>query len=245
MEKCRNPDCTKPAVARGLCSSCYGLMRRTGTFERKYTVNDGKCTIVGCGGKFFSKGFCQKHYDAQRHPLIASWQALRVRAPGAYPPAWDRFDAFLKDVGERPGPKHQLRRIDGNKAWGAGNWVWLEPARPAADHYEPFERKSYERAWRFKKKFGITTADYERMFAEQSGLCAICERPPTRISRKQGKVMDLAVDHDHDTGEVRGLLCTDCNTVLGLMNDSPDRLWAAISYLNRHKRPKLVCDAAD
>lgn len=113
---------------------------------------------------------------------------------------------------------------------------WLEPIGVGRDSMSPESRAAYERAWRFKRRYGITIEDYDRMLAEQDGKCALCHQPPARIFRKTGKVQDLAVDHDHATGDVRALLCTDCNTMLGLAEDSPDRLRAAAAYLERHTK---------
>src|SRR5438105_9932161 len=59
-----------------------------------------------------------------------------------------------------------------------------------------------------KKKFGITQAEYDQMFEEQDGVCKICRKPESRICR--GILCRLAVDHDHKTGKVRGLLCSKC-----------------------------------
>lgn len=64
------------------------------------------------------------------------------------------------------------------------------------------------------------------MLADQGGLCAIC-RQPERTARNQV----LAVDHDHSTGEVRGLLCSHCNRAVGLLADDPARLIRALAYL--------------
>ena len=75
------------------------------------------------------------------------------------------------------------------------------------------------------KKYGITVDQYRIMLEVQSGLCAICRRLPTR-SRKL-----LCVDHCHETGRVRGLLCSACNTAIGLLGDSRERLLAAADYL--------------
>lgn len=66
--------------------------------------------------------------------------------------------------------------------------------------------------------------DFEVLFAEQGGTCAICELP--EISGRS-----LAIDHCHETGRVRGLLCNRCNRALGLMKDDPERLLRAINYL--------------
>lgn len=81
--------------------------------------------------------------------------------------------------------------------------------------------------------YGIAREEYEEMDCAQSGVCAICEQPETRLHRS-GKVKALSVDHDHDTGAVRGLLCSACNTAIGLLGDDPDRLVAAAFYLASH-----------
>lgn len=70
------------------------------------------------------------------------------------------------------------------------------------------------------KRYGITLDDYNDMFSGQSGKCAIC-----------GAESKLMIDHDHTTGEVRGLLCLRCNTGLGMFRDSPEFLSTAINYL--------------
>jgi len=75
------------------------------------------------------------------------------------------------------------------------------------------------------KKFGITEDDYNKMFESQLGLCAICHKPEAEIK--------LAVDHDHDTGRIRGLLCKKCNMGIGLLGDNPDTLATALLYLRR------------
>lgn len=81
------------------------------------------------------------------------------------------------------------------------------------------------RAKLYKAKYNITLEDYDRMLSEQEGGCAICG---TSDPRGHGR---FHVDHNHRTGEVRGLLCTDCNTGIGSMKDSPQTLRRAIKYL--------------
>lgn len=77
------------------------------------------------------------------------------------------------------------------------------------------------------KKYGLSLEDYEFMFADQNGVCAICLSPP--LDRK------LSVDHDHETGKVRGLLCDSCNTSLGGFLDSTETLERAINYLKKQR----------
>lgn len=88
-------------------------------------------------------------------------------------------------------------------------------------------RRLQKREYAWKKKladeFGLTPEDYWEMFDRQDGRCAICRREPDWKR--------LAVDHDHDTGRVRGLLCHQCNCGLGFFNDDFDLLVTALGYL--------------
>lgn len=80
-----------------------------------------------------------------------------------------------------------------------------------------------------------TQEEYDAMFAAQNGLCAICKCLETAMANRNGKVRELAEDHDHNTGEVRGLLCSKHNIGLGLFGDDIELLEAAIEYLKRSK----------
>jgi hypothetical protein len=90
------------------------------------------------------------------------------------------------------------------------------------------------RAQQINYKFGITVDDYSRLFTKQGGRCAICGRPET--ATRGGKTKWLAVDHDHETGKVRGLLCQTCNSALGLLNDDITLLLSARDYLLQHRK---------
>jgi hypothetical protein len=83
-----------------------------------------------------------------------------------------------------------------------------------------------ERKSKFKSQYGITPENYNEMLVAQNGGCAICgEKTPG------GRTKNFAVDHCHETGKVRGLLCTKCNRGLGLFNDRSDLLKLATTYL--------------
>lgn len=75
-----------------------------------------------------------------------------------------------------------------------------------------------------KFKFGISREDYETRLAAQGGGCAICGKPPPEKRRHH-------VDHDHETGAVRGVLCGHCNTGLGLFGEDIALLESAAAYL--------------
>lgn len=80
-----------------------------------------------------------------------------------------------------------------------------------------------------RHRYGITRADYEKMYASQGGACIICGK-----SRPMQTAKGLVVDHCHDTGKVRGLLCAGCNYSLGVFKDSSAVLLRAASYLQQH-----------
>lgn len=85
------------------------------------------------------------------------------------------------------------------------------------------------------KKLGVCNTRYDEMLTAQKGGCAVCG-----CHLNSSRYTKLAVDHDHTTGKVRGLLCTNCNTAIGLMKDNPERLIAAADYLKRHGREDIV-----
>jgi len=85
-----------------------------------------------------------------------------------------------------------------------------------------------DRALRYA--YGVDAAWYDQQLAKQSGVCAICRKPENK--KINGKVLRLAVDHCHDTGTVRGLLCQACNRGIGCFNHDVGLLNAAISFLN-------------
>jgi len=88
-----------------------------------------------------------------------------------------------------------------------------------------------ERNRKLIERYGITQSDYQLMLAEQLFACAICR---SRYVGRQNSFY-FAVDHDHKTGRVRGLLCHRCNVNLGRIQDSVEWLQSAIDYLQGHK----------
>lgn len=72
--------------------------------------------------------------------------------------------------------------------------------------------------------YRLDMATYQSMYTLQNGCCAICQTQKDPIG--------LVIDHNHKTGKVRGLLCSGCNTALGLLQDSPDVVTAALTYLD-------------
>ena len=99
----------------------------------------------------------------------------------------------------------------------------IEKSRAYAREYH---RKNPQRQRdRLFKKYGITAQQYDEMLLSQNGGCAICGK------EKNGKKMNFVIDHNHLTGNVRALLCTQCNAGIGNFMDSPSLLRQAATYL--------------
>lgn len=105
------------------------------------------------------------------------------------------------------------------KAYAAG-WRNRHPDKAEALRIS----RNYSRKARIAyTRYGITPEEKAVLFEKQGGCCAICLEPLVKVT----------IDHCHETGKVRGLLCYNCNVGLGLFKDSPERLHTAISYLER------------
>ena len=94
----------------------------------------------------------------------------------------------------------------------------------------PAKAKNYN----LNRYYGIGLSEYNLMFAAQDGACAICKMHQSEQNHA------LSVDHNHDTGEIRGLLCNNCNRAVGLLKDNIETLQAAISYLSKKSSLRVV-----
>jgi len=86
-----------------------------------------------------------------------------------------------------------------------------------------------------KNKYGITLEQFNEILMTQNGVCACCKKPETKINNQTKKVQPLSVDHCHETGKVRGLLCDVCNTTLGKIKENISTLGSMIDYLLKNK----------
>jgi hypothetical protein len=87
------------------------------------------------------------------------------------------------------------------------------------------KRKAAQRKRRLSTKYGLTVEEHAQMLSVQGGACLICRRSP------RGRQKALCVDHCHSTGKVRGLLCSSCNSALGLLKEDVDRMQSMIRYV--------------
>lgn len=220
---CTVEGCDKRAISHGLCSTHAGRMRRHGHLEQTRPADWGV---------------------KNDHPLTEQWNWLHhKKGVQLLADEWKTdFARFAADVGARPSPAHKLRRRDPNRLIGPDNFVWVEPeyprqegetAKEAANRAERARRAlqpDKARNLHLRKKYaGLTLAGAAAMSERQNHCCAICgEKEGTVIN---GRIIALAVDHDHVTGAIRGLLCQLCNRGIGLLRDNVATLEAAIQYL--------------
>lgn len=167
---------------------------------------------------------------------------------GARPSASDGLKGTCKDCANAHSRAWKREHKDEHKAtnerWGAANKervraaaaAWREKNRDKMrdlvrrwqqEFPEKVRAKTQRSRWKYQG-LDMTPERYKVVLTEQAGVCAICKRPDTRA---------LAVDHSHQTGKVRGLLCGNCNRGLGMFADDPARLAGAISYLARQQEP--------
>lgn len=108
----------------------------------------------------------------------------------------------------------------------------IEVERERRARRDPDKVKAHQHRAMLKRRYGVTPEWLAETFDAQGGVCAACGRPETKTFR--GQIRMLAIDHDHETGEVRGLLCSACNTSIGLFGDDVGRIEAAALYLENY-----------
>ena len=95
----------------------------------------------------------------------------------------------------------------------------------SADPVWVAKRKAWHTNWWLRRTYGISPEQWQSMLDAQGGLCALCRK------RVRGRGDRLDVDHCHDTGRVRGLLCRHCNIALGILGDNPEKMERVMRYL--------------
>jgi Recombination endonuclease VII len=181
------------------------------------------CTESGCDRNWIARGLCTKHYAFRKRydtlpPLVAINKGRECSvedctnealARGICPTHWARLKAGHADWDTRPVVKKRKMNYGGD---------WRSKEKKGMVNWE----------YKLHRTYGLQKGEYEQLLQEQGGGCAICgeECPSGRR---------LAVDHDHTTGVVRGLLCIHCNQAIGKLADCPDRMINALIYLIRYR----------
>lgn len=230
---CAVADCERLVKSRSYCATHYQRFRKYGDPLAGRAVRSPKgspCGVEGCLRARLARGYCKPHYRRfMRYgdPLISSVGGGRRVGRLPLPEDIDRdgrricancdqekaLGEFALDKRSRGGRKRICKRCATQRslAWQRAN---------------PDRHKNGARIALIRRLYGEDGIKVEERRAQGAG-CDVCGRRTAR----------MAIDHCHTSGRVRGLLCKDCNLVLGWMNDDPKRLRALADYLERSSTP--------
>lgn len=164
------------------------------------------CTVEGCGREVIAKGLCTKHYDQARNSTPEGKEKKRAYA------STESGRDTLRRAGRkfrakwREDPVNQAKNNKSTRAWYA---------------------TMHGRNLTYLRKYGVTFEWVLEVLAAQGGKCAMCDSPIEKFGRKWG---EGCLDHCHETGDIRGVLCGGCNTALGFFEKHRDN---ATRYLAR------------
>lgn len=118
------------------------------------------------------------------------------------------------------GQTKSLTEFPRNRRSKDGRATYCKPSHNARTRASIRRTHGSSRHYHLKQRFGIGEAEVGAMIDEQGGVCKACgDRPATQV------------DHNHETGEARGILCLQCNAALGALKEDPRNIWAAVDYL--------------
>lgn len=216
---CSLDGCSRPHTAAGYCNAHYTRWRKygdPGPVAISLKGQDQACSVEGCDGRTKGQSLCHVHFERKRRTgSVGPAEIKRLTDPTA-----------RNDAGEKRCPS-------------CGKWLPLSEYTKCASTPDRLYKRCRRctRASTLWRSYGLTLEAYEAMLERQGGGCLIC-------SMKPDSPYSLHVDHDHSCCAirkkscgrcVRGLLCSPCNTALGLLLDDPRRFRAAAAYLERHR----------
>lgn len=262
--ECKEKGCLRPAKTRGWCGAHYARHQRGKPMDaplRATSVVGRPCSVEGCTkpGTRSSDGkpMCSRHKMADWR--IRQWQCaepdcvkLGTHGRGLCP---KHYAQSVRVADERP-----RCSLDGceqpaisrtycvmhYQRWAKYGEPGEATARKAAAYkatdlcgVRGCERRAQSKGYcnthrRRLARFGLAHDELETMLRKQGGKCAICR------ARKPGTSSgEWCVDHDHVTGQVRGLLCGKCNSGIGFLKDDPEVIRAALQYVIKHRQMEL------
>ena len=240
----------KTIAAKGLCRACYGRLRNNGTCEKVRKRNT--CKIDGCDKFVVTKGLCDAHRkrlarygttdslrpddwgEREKHPLYVYWNDTKRRNTLNICDEWvNDFWSFVNTVSPRPSKNHYIRAVDLDCELGDRNWQWVEGITDANRQIANREKSRNSE----KSRVRASSSERASMLEKADGKCEICgtedngnDCPTTGVVKKKS----LCVDHCHETGKLRGILCRSCNVAIGHFKDDVSLLKQAIVYLSRN-----------
>jgi Recombination endonuclease VII len=189
--------------------------------QNAYLINSfmTRLEAIAAGNKVYTGKKCSKCKSSKRY--VSSFGCVKC-SKGAN--LWKLYDPDV--IGKYQSPERDKQRL---QRWRQNNpdkyqAQWDRGNKKRKRHYEN-NRDEY-RNRNLLKNYGISLEQYNQILKSQNGKCAICKKPELTTNKR-----NLAVDHNHKTGRVRGLLCKGCNVGLGEFNENINTLKLAIQYL--------------
>jgi hypothetical protein len=181
----------------------------------------GKTERANAPPSLTTQSFLRK--DPMAIPTLAECSASSktcTKCGGTHP-----IDAFHRSTAHKDGRRNLCRncRRDSKRLYRFRTKASPKPKRPRPEY----------RYWsKIKAKYGLTEDQFKSLFEKQGSGCAICASPTPRGRLRSGEAARrFVVDHCHQTGRVRGILCNPCNSGIGILGDDPQRLRRALTYL--------------
>ena len=203
------------------------------------------CTFNNCGKQHHARGLCLTHYMQYQRGSELSPIRSRVR---------DKPPECVEDGCAEPVKAKGLCKAHYQRLLRHGHTRYTDRKKPArictidgCDNHlyaKDLCNAHYvkQRKW---EAAGVDAQRYQEMLREQNGVCAICQQPERAPDKASGKTKDLAIDHNHETGAIRALLCSNCNRALGLFNDDAVLLAKAQSYVLYHAKSGIYPSSLD
>lgn len=193
----------------GVCKTCKHREYMRAYYHRTgHAYSSGGTVVMTCE-------FCEQEFETTARKKAAGQKfcSRRCKTSAAHYRKNPRDSRFCVECGKA------IPEMRGNAKWCS---------QRCANSFRRRERPEIRMRHELKKKYGLTIEDYELMLNAQGGACAICGSDQVRGFGKR-----MAVDHCHDTGKVRGILCGNCNRGIGNFAHDPELLEAASRYLRR------------
>lgn len=249
---CSVPDCNEFIRCKGLCPFHYHRKLKGIALDARASIpRVGPCLIDGCDLPRRSRGLCARHYDHARNSTECPTCGKRKTAAAALCSPCAIAEMQRHFPAERTCTKCQRTQpadAFGLRPGGQGRAKWRSRCREC-ENLEAKERReakrlagvprgdrSGERAMApylglrsYARKLGIPWAEIVERYPSDN-RCNICHRTPLEAS-PSGRYVRLSLDHCHETGQLRGFLCAQCNKGLGNLGDTTDDLRRALAYL--------------
>jgi len=205
-----------------VCIKC-GETKPLSEFYKHKNAKDGHqstCKVCQC----ISKGNWYRANTGRAAASSKAWTKANPERMADLQRTWKEANLDREAARKKAWRKaHPDRAAATNRHWRQANRDYLRAATRAWSEANPDRIAST----RLQREYGISLVEYDKMLRAQTNRCAICGKTPAEEGRR------LAVDHDHETDKLRGVLCGNCNRGLGLFMHDPELLQRAIAYLEK------------